>query len=451
MALGDQIGQRQRPAILLAGRYRLVEQIGRGGMGRVYHAHDDVLDRQVAVKLLDEPSTGRADPGQVGLAEASAAAHLAHPGIARIFDTGVDAGTAFIVMELVSGRTLRELLDERKALPVANAVALAAGLADALDYAHRHNVVHCDVKPHNVVVGPDGAPKLIDFGIARAVSSTNSASSSEIKGSAPYMAPEQAEGKPIDGRTDVYALGAVLFEMLTGRPPFDGPNVVAIISQRLVCDPPSPRSLDPSIGPGLERVVFTALAREPSARYSTAAAFRDALRESVGSSAQGTTGGVRLGPALSASGLGGRTTAPNAHTGVIAGLHGARSRPGVLLAVLALAGVLGAGAIAARLQVASETQAPTLPTLQPPTPEPPTPQPSNPQPPTQEPPTSPPPTPPIREDTSIPPPPAVQPAVAPHQPLAKPTPPKASKTRPSNDDRRREPDRRRERDDDDDD
>jgi eukaryotic-like serine/threonine-protein kinase len=261
----------------LAGRYRLLEEIGQGGMGRVFRARDTILDRDVAVKLVDHgPGVGDAY-----VREARAAARLAHPGIVRVLDTGDDEGHGFVVMDLVSGRTLADVLSEQGRLPPAAAIEIGAQLADALEHAHSRGVVHCDVKPQNVVIGAEGRPRLIDFGIARAESLTGQAHTRTIRGSAPYLAPEQLTGGAVGARADVYGLGAVLYEMVTGRPPFEGATIAAILSQRLVGEPPRPRSLDPRIPGSLERVILKALARDAERRYPTAGALRDALRAST--------------------------------------------------------------------------------------------------------------------------------------------------------------------------
>src|SRR5215210_8565075 len=183
----------------VAQRYRLGEPLGQGGMARVYQAHDERLDRAVAIKIIERQPDNAAFE-QACITEARAAAGLAHPNIAQIFDSGVHEGNGYIVMELVPGRTLRAILDERQVLPPGEAIELAAQLADALDCAHSHGVIHCDVKPPNIIVTPDGCPKLVDFGIARAMAATTG-QASEIWGSAPYMSPEQVEGLRSDGRT----------------------------------------------------------------------------------------------------------------------------------------------------------------------------------------------------------------------------------------------------------
>ncbi len=218
--MGGFVSVQQGPGSLFAGRYRLREQVGVGGMGRVYRAHDEVLDRDVAVKLLDERASADADVSRACAEEARAAARLARPGIARVFDSGIQDGRGFVVMELVSGRTLEQILRGRGRLAPFEAAEIAARVAAALEYAHRQGVVHCDVKPHNIILAPDGTPKLVDFGIARVASTTGSLAADEIRGSAPYVSPEQVRGEAVDGRADIYGLGAVLYELLTGRPPF---------------------------------------------------------------------------------------------------------------------------------------------------------------------------------------------------------------------------------------
>ena len=262
----------------LAGRYRLEEPLGYGGMGEVHRAHDELLDRPVAVKLLDH---GPPEQARVSLAEARAAARLNHPGIVQVFDVGADDGTSYIVMELVPGRSLRDILRERGPLAPGDAVVLAIQLADALDAAHRAGLVHCDVKPGNVIVTPSGHVKLVDFGIARSAAAACSAPREEIRASASYVAPEQLCSQPVDGRVDVYALGAVLYEMLLGQPPFVGSDPNAVAAARLVRDPRLPRTLDSRIWPGLQGVVMRALARVREERYAGAAQMRDALRQEL--------------------------------------------------------------------------------------------------------------------------------------------------------------------------
>jgi serine/threonine protein kinase len=260
---------------LLGGRYRLEEPIGTGGMGRVYRAHDELLDRPVAIKLLEHSAT---DP--TSIAEARAAAGVSHPGIVHVFDVGVQDETGYIVMELVDGRSLRDVLRERGNLPPGEAADIASQVADALHATHGHGLVHCDIKPLNIILTPTGHTKLVDFGIAREAA-TERADDEEIRGSIAYVAPEQARGESVDGRTDVYALGAVLYEMLVGRQPFSGASTADILAQRLVSDPVLPRRFDARIPQELQAVVMRALAREPARRYADAGAMSAALRSLV--------------------------------------------------------------------------------------------------------------------------------------------------------------------------
>ena len=338
----------------VADRYRLGELLGQGGMAQVYRAHDEVLNRAVAIKIVDRHAGADATFELSCINEARAAAGLTHPNIAQIFDSGMHDGYGFIAMELVPGHTLRTILDERRILPPHEAIELAAQLADALDCAHRHGVIHCDVKPPNIIVTPDGCPKLVDFGIARAMTATTG-QASEIWGSAPYLSPEQVEGQRPDGRTDIYALGAVLYELLTGRLPFEGNTLAAMAAQRLVRDPPRLRAHDPRIAPALEQVVLRALARDPAGRYARASEFRDALR-GVANDAGARTTPLHSKPTPSQP----RQRAPS----VIPRSVVRRPPLVVVLAVVALLGLLLVGLVVAPMvQSATRTPTATVPAL----------------------------------------------------------------------------------------
>lgn len=263
---------------VVAGRFRLIQPLGRGGMGRVYLGHDDLLDRPVAVKLIYDDAVSARDQRRACAVEARAAARVSHPGVVRILDSGFDDGHCFVVMELAEGKTLAEILRERGAMRIARALGIAAQVADALEAAHLQGVVHCDVKPGNLIVDSFGRVRLVDFGIARVASSSTGLTDQDVHGSAKYVAPEQVEGTAIDGRTDLYALGVVLFEMLAGQPPFEGGNLASILAQRLVEDPPSVQALRPAVPNEIERIVRRAMAREPGRRFQTAGDLRDALR-----------------------------------------------------------------------------------------------------------------------------------------------------------------------------
>jgi serine/threonine-protein kinase len=262
---------------LIAGRFRLIEPLGRGGMGRVYRAHDELLKRPVAVKLIYDDVICDRDVQRECAREARAAARLNHPGIVRILDSGFDDGHCYVVMSLAQGPTLTELLREEGALPVDRALDIAIQVADALSAAHQEGVIHCDVKPGNLLIDSSGWVRLVDFGIARVTSSTTGLDGQTLQGSAEYVAPEQVEGASVDGRTDLYALGTVLYEMLTGRTPFGGGTIASILARRLVVDPPRLRDINPAIPPKVEQVVLRALARDPVCRIQSAAELRDAL------------------------------------------------------------------------------------------------------------------------------------------------------------------------------
>jgi serine/threonine-protein kinase len=256
-------------------------------MAQVWEGRDEVLDRPVALKLLhphlaaDEAFLARFRQ------EAVAAARLAHPNVVATFDTGVDAGVAYIVMELLPGRTLRQVVDEEGPLSPARVVSIGVQVADALGHAHACGLVHRDVKPGNVLCGDDGRVKVADFGIAKAAQGPSGPLSGglgadlteagTVLGTAKYLAPEQVRGEPADARTDVYALGLVLYELLCGRVPFSAATDRATALQRLAVDPLRPRQVRAGIPRSLETVVLRAIARRPDDRYPTAAELRTAL------------------------------------------------------------------------------------------------------------------------------------------------------------------------------
>ncbi|HEY8491541.1 MAG TPA: protein kinase [Dehalococcoidia bacterium] len=272
---------------VLAGRYRLDVIIGSGGMARVYRGEDTLLRRTVAVKVLGDALTDEKAQRRF-VEEAQAAAALSHPNIAAVYDAGTHGDLRYIIMEYVPGGSLRELLDRQGPLTPARAIDVVAQVADALDYGHRHGIVHCDVKPQNILLDQSGKPKLVDFGISRVVTATM-AHTATVMGTPAYLAPEQVEGARLDGRTDVYALGLVLYELLTGTLPFQADNVAALATQRLVRDPVPLRQRNPALSPELEAIVMTALARDVNQRFPTAGEFAAALREFVaGAAAQAT-------------------------------------------------------------------------------------------------------------------------------------------------------------------
>src|SRR6202162_423190 len=271
---------------VLSGRYELSHLVARGGMAEVYRAHDQLLDRPVALKVLfPELSVDRSFVERFRR-EAQAAANLSHPNIVPVFDWGEDNGTYFIVMEFVDGRALSSILRTAVPLHPDRAAEIAADVAGALSYAHRHGVVHRDVKPGNVLITEEGTIKVTDFGIARAVNTEETLTQpGAVMGTATYFSPEQAEGLGVDSRSDIYSLGVVLFEMVTGRPPFLGESPVAVASKRVRDNPPAPRELNPQIPPTFEAIILKSMAKDPAHRYATSEDLRaDLLRFNEGRS-----------------------------------------------------------------------------------------------------------------------------------------------------------------------
>ncbi|WP_431679342.1 protein kinase domain-containing protein [Kitasatospora sp. KL5] len=267
----------------LNGRYELTEILGVGGMATVYRAVDHQLGRQVAVKVLNG---GLADDPRFAERfgrEAQHAAMLVHPRIVMVFDSGLDQGSPYIVMELVQGRTLGRLLAEQGVLPVDRAVGIAAAVCEALEVAHGAGLVHRDVKPGNIMIADDGGVKVVDFGIARANASAGQqlTQSASVLGTASYFSPEQATAAPLDGRSDLYAVGCVLMEMLTGAPPFGGDTPVAIAFKH-VSEQPAPASLRrPEVPPALDVAVMRLLSKNADDRPATAATARAELLAAV--------------------------------------------------------------------------------------------------------------------------------------------------------------------------
>jgi beta-lactam-binding protein with PASTA domain/predicted Ser/Thr protein kinase len=251
-------------------RYSLKEKIGSGGMSDVYLADDLTLNRPVAVKIL-HPEFAR-DPSYIQRFryEAQAAANLNHPNIVSVYDWGNEGDIYYIVMEYVEGSELKELQRAQGRLGPERAAEITAEIAAALQFAHRHNLVHRDIKPHNVIITPTGQVKVMDFGIARAATGTGMTQTGVVMGTAQYLSPEQAQGLPVDGRSDIYSLGIVLYEMLTGRVPFDDENPLTVAYRQVRDDPVPPSMLEPSIPTTMESIVMKSLAKNPANRYQTA-------------------------------------------------------------------------------------------------------------------------------------------------------------------------------------
>jgi beta-lactam-binding protein with PASTA domain len=259
------------PPPIYNGRYELVSQIARGGTAQVYLARDLLLDRPVALKVLFPELSSDSSFVERFRREAQAAANLSHPNIVPVFDWGESERTYFIVMERVDGEPLSAVIRAQAPLPAMRAAAIAGDIAKALSYAHRRGVVHRDVKPGNVLITRDGQVKVADFGIARAVGHDDSVTQTGlVMGTATYFSPEQAQGLGVDGRSDVYSLGVVLYEMVTGRAPFVADTPVAIAYKHVSETPVPPRQIDPRVPAALEGVILRAMAKNPADRYATA-------------------------------------------------------------------------------------------------------------------------------------------------------------------------------------
>ncbi len=271
------------PPAVYNGRYELVRLVARGGMAEVYLARDLLLDRPVALKVLfPELSVDRTFVARFRR-EAQAAANLSHPNIVPIYDWGESDRTYFIVMEYIDGRPLSNLLRSDGPMPAGQAAAVGAEVAAALGYAHRQGVIHRDVKPGNVLIAKDGTVKVADFGIARAKADESLTQTGAVMGTATYFSPEQAQGENVDSRSDVYSLGVVLYEAVSGRPPFSGDNPLAIAYKHVREEPARLTGLDPEVSEAFEAIVFHALAKDPAQRYQTAEQLRaDLLRFQYG-------------------------------------------------------------------------------------------------------------------------------------------------------------------------
>ncbi len=290
--------------VILNDRYRLLERAGSGGMATVYRAQDLMLRRLVAVKLLHEGLTSNEEFLRRFQREAHAAANLSHPNIVTVHDIGQDGNRHYIVMEFVSGQTLKSLIRgyvdrEGAPLPVSRALKLAIQICAGIGYAHRAGLVHCDVKPQNVLVTGDDRVKVADFGIARALSQASMHTGSMLWGTPHYFAPEQAAGEPATPASDVYAIGIIMFEMLAGQLPFEAETLPALALKHLNEPPPLLTTLNAAVPAQLENIINKVLNKEPAGRYRTAGQLERILR-SYEASAQQATGPIA--PLRSASG-----------------------------------------------------------------------------------------------------------------------------------------------------
>ena len=260
---------------VLNGRYRLIKRIGSGGMSIVYQAQDMSLGRLVAIKMLHESLTGDEGFLRRFQREAHAAANLSHPNIVTVHDIGQDGYKHYIVMEYVDGRTLKQIIRDYKkqgqTMPISRALQLVVQICSGIGYAHRSNLVHCDVKPQNILVTRDDRVKVADFGIAQALSeATHHDQPSRVWGTPQYFSPEQAQGHPTTPASDVYAIGVVLYEMLTGELPFQADSHTALALKHIQEHPPLASDLNPAVPPQLDQIINKVLAKEPAGRYRTA-------------------------------------------------------------------------------------------------------------------------------------------------------------------------------------
>jgi serine/threonine-protein kinase len=280
---------------VLGERYEIGGVLGRGGMAEVHRGRDLRLGREVAVKVL-RSDLARDPSFQVRFRrEAQAAASLNHPAIVAVYDTGEDrtstGATPYIVMEYVEGETLRDVLRREGPLPPERAMSLSADICGALDFSHRNGIVHRDVKPGNVMITPQGSVKVMDFGIARAVSDSAATmtSTAAVIGTAQYLSPEQARGEGVDARSDVYSVGCLLYELVTGAPPFTGDSPVAVAYQHVREDPKLPSSINPRVPAELDAILLKAMSKNPANRYQSAADMRsDLLRALAGQRVEAT-------------------------------------------------------------------------------------------------------------------------------------------------------------------
>lgn len=266
---------------LLGNRYELVERIGDGGMAEVYRAHDKMLDRFVAVKILHPQFTSDEAFVKRFRREAQGAAKLSHPNIVSIYDVGECDGKYYIVMEYVKGETLKDKIKREGPLPINTALQIAEEIASALENAHANNLVHCDIKPHNILLNETGHVKVADFGIARATSSSTITYTGSVVGSVHYFSPEQAKGHTISPKSDIYSLGIVMYEMLTGQVPFNGETAVSIAIKHLQEAPIPPHELRKDIPPLVEAIILKAMDKNPDNRFSSTELIRELERAKV--------------------------------------------------------------------------------------------------------------------------------------------------------------------------
>ena len=267
---------------LLGNRYEIVEKVGNGGMATVYKATDKVLKRNVAVKILRDEFTTDEEFIKRFEAEAQSAARLTHPNIVSIYDVGVENNLYYIVMELIQGKTLKEIIvEERGPLPWKWSVNVAIQIASALEMAHRNNIIHRDIKPHNIIITEDGIAKVTDFGIAKAVSNSTITAFGTTIGSVHYFSPEHARGGFTDAKSDLYSLGVVMYEMVTGRVPFDADTPVSVALKHMQEKPEEPIEVNNHVPVAVNKIIMKALQKDATLRYQSASEMLIDLRKAL--------------------------------------------------------------------------------------------------------------------------------------------------------------------------
>ena len=263
------------------GRYRIVKELGKGSMGVVYQAHDPQIDRLVALKVMRPDRVATEAFLHRFMKEAKAIGRLSHPNMVVVYDVGEDQGTVYIAMEFLEGKPLNEII-AIDALQPDEIVDLGVQVAEALDYAHRKGIVHRDIKPSNIIVQPDGQIKITDFGIAHIEDpeATQQTQAGEILGTPAYMSPEQVLSQPVDGRSDLFSLGVILYELATGKRPFRGENLAAMFRNITGEDPPAPIKENPALAQDLSQIILRCLAKGPEKRFATGKELAEALRRS---------------------------------------------------------------------------------------------------------------------------------------------------------------------------
>ena len=306
-------------AILKAGRYEIVAELGRGAMGVVYRATDPVIGRPVAVKTikLSEQGTGLSRSELIARfqTEARAAGLLTHHNIVVVYDAGEEDGLFYITMELVEGKSLQALLDDGHAFPLPRVLRIMEQACNALQFAHENNIVHRDIKPANVMLTGDDTVKVTDFGTAKILQFGTVQQTAHVMGTPSYMSPEQVKGRAVDGRTDIFSLGVMFYEMITGEKPFPGESITTVIYKIVNEQPVPPRTIDPTIHPGISAAVLRALAKEPEDRYQSCHEFLEDLRNYRNVAAEGN-------PRATVPSLANRNAQPNATVAMNPGLRG---------------------------------------------------------------------------------------------------------------------------------